>query len=68
MTQMTKWYNIEWRGDTDRADPLNDDISHFQPSFEGENFKQCQHSIADVVKVEVTWVRPKIYNTYHGSA
>lgn len=37
---------------------MNNNISHFHPAFQGEDFKQGQHSIPHVVKIKVPRIRP----------
>lgn len=41
-----------------RTHTMNNNIPHFHPAFQGENFKQCQHSIAHIVKIKVPRIRP----------
>lgn len=42
-----------------RPHTMNDNIPHFHPAFQGENFKQCQHSIPDIVKIKVPRICPE---------
>ena len=35
-----------------------DDIAHDVPAFEGEDFEEREHSVANVVEVEVAWIGP----------
>lgn len=46
----------EW--DLYRSDAMNYDISDFDPAFEGQDFKQSQHSIPHIVKVKVPRIGP----------
>lgn len=40
------------------AECLNQHVPHIQPTFKTQHFEQCQHRIADIVKVETSRVRP----------
>lgn len=41
-----------------RPHTMNNNVPHFHPAFQGQNFKQCQHCIAHVVKVKVPRICP----------
>ena len=41
-----------------RAESLQDDIPDVQPAFERKHFKQREHGVSNVVKIEAIWVGP----------
>lgn len=41
-----------------RPHTMNNHIPHFHPAFQGENFKQCQHSVSHIVEIKVPRIRP----------
>lgn len=41
-----------------RPHTMNNNVPHFHPAFQGQNFKQRQHCIAHVVKVKVPRICP----------
>lgn len=41
---------------------MNNNIPYFYPAFQGENFKQCQHSISHIVEIKVPRIRPESQN------
>lgn len=43
---------------THSAQLLLDDVAHDVPAFEGENLEEREHSIANVVEVEVARIGP----------
>lgn len=43
-----------------RPHTMNNNISHFHPAFQGENFKQCQHSVSHIVEIKVPRICPAI--------
>lgn len=41
-----------------RSNTVNNDISDLHPAFQGQHFKQSQHGVSHIVKVEITRVGP----------
>lgn len=41
-----------------RPNSVNNDVSDLYPAFQGQNFKESQHSIADIVKVKISRICP----------
>lgn len=37
---------------------IDNDVSDLKPAFQGQDLKQCQQRIPEVIKVKVPWICP----------
>lgn len=44
---------------------MNNNVPHFHPAFQGEDFKQRQHSVSHIVKIKIPRICPAIQKAGH---